>query len=241
MDGFDGLVIENADGASVTNNDYMDVEGRSWTNTFMPREIKETFQNALLVSRYTELQNAGLSESQIQSQLQKDADRSLHAGAAVPNINRQGWKSQSTHTGLKIAQARQSGRPGAVGRALFNHAKELVKNDRTLVRGKTRSNLYSSNWKPASLKKAVDKFIGSNPVVTVEGGKRIYQNSSSPIKLVEDIGGRYFRIEDSSIKGKRRYMNLDGVIPMNKTLESGKQKGISRSEFQSLTHFKIEE
>ena len=53
-------------------------------------------------------------------------------------------------------------------------------------------------------------------------------------------GGNYFRIEDTNISGKNKYLDLEGNIPNNKTLENGKQTGRSKEEYRQVTHFNIE-
>ncbi|BCU92068.1 hypothetical protein YP72344_35630 [Yersinia pseudotuberculosis] len=53
------------------------------------------------------------------------------------------------------------------------------------------------------------------------------------------MSGSYFRLHDPSLPGKRTYLDLDGNIPNNKTLETGKQVGRTQSEYNEVTHFNI--
>ena len=108
--------------------------------------------------------------------------------------------------------------------------------------GEYRANLYSKNWIEANLHKSIEKFAGKNPIITMtDKGKRIYENPTTKVQVVEDINGKYFRIYDPSIRGKRSYLDLNGVVPNNKTLDNGKKIGRTQSEYNQVTHFKIKE
>jgi hypothetical protein len=86
----------------------------------------------------------------------------------------------------------------------------------------------------------VTKFAGNDPVVTLtNSGKQIYTHPETGVQIVEDLTGNYFRINDPSLAGKRTYLNLDGIVPNNKILESGKQTGRTQSEYNEITHFNI--
>ena len=85
--------------------------------------------------------------------------------------------------------------------------------------GEYRANLYSKNWAEASLSESIEKFAGKNPIITTtDKGKRIYENPITKVQIVEDVNGKYFRIFDPSISGKRNYLDLNGHVPNNKTL-----------------------
>ena len=73
--------------------------------------------------------------------------------------------------------------------------------------------------------------------VTTNTGKLIYTNEKTGIQVVYDKSGDYFRIEDTNIAGKRRYLNLDGNNMSNKVVD-GKQMGRSKDEYETITHFK---
>lgn len=107
--------------------------------------------------------------------------------------------------------------------------------------GAARAAQYSTNWREADLNSTVDKFSGPNPVVsTTEKGKKIYKNPENGIEVVEDLNGNYFRIYDPSKSGKRKYLDLEGTVPTNKTLPNGTQAGRTQSEYNEVTHFKKE-
>ncbi len=103
--------------------------------------------------------------------------------------------------------------------------------------GYERSQKYSNNWSDESLSKTVDNIApGSKPVKTASG-KEIYNNPKTGKQVVYDTDGNYFRIEDTNLTGKRIYTDINGnPIPNNKIV-NGKQMGISKSEYNQLTHF----
>lgn len=104
--------------------------------------------------------------------------------------------------------------------------------------GATRAEEFSKYWGEASLKETINKFV---PNATASGvtakGKVIYSTKGTKVQIVYDTKGNYFRIEDLSLKGKRRYLDIEGNNASNKT-ENGKQKGRSKEEYEALTHFK---
>lgn len=107
--------------------------------------------------------------------------------------------------------------------------------------GAHRANQYSHNWQKASLKDARKKFAGDNPKVThTKSGKIIHENRKTGVQVVYDREGDYFTVIDTSIKGKRKYLDLNGNVPNNKTLPNGKKAGRSPSEYREVTHFKVE-
>ncbi|QTM00435.1 VENN motif pre-toxin domain-containing protein [Mannheimia sp. ZY171111] len=111
-----------------------------------------------------------------------------------------------------------------------------------LTGGEYRSNLYSKNWETADLSKAIDKFAGNNPRITVtEKGKRIYENPITKVQVVEDLNGKYFRIFNPNIQGRRAYLDLNGNIPSNKVSDNGKSMGRTQGEYNQVTHFNIGE
>ena len=107
--------------------------------------------------------------------------------------------------------------------------------------GAHRANKYSHNWQKASLSDARRKFVGNNPeIIHTKTGKIIHKNRQTGIEVVYDKEGDYFTIIDPSISGKRKYLDLDGNIPNNKTLPNGKQVGRSKEEYREATHFKVD-
>ena len=103
--------------------------------------------------------------------------------------------------------------------------------------GYERSQKYSNNWSDESLSKTVDKIAPDSKPVKTSSGKEIYNNPKTGKQVVYDTDGNYFRIEDTTLTGKRVYTDINGnQIPNNKIV-NGKQIGISKSEYNQLTHF----
>lgn len=88
----------------------------------------------------------------------------------------------------------------------------------------------------ADLKMNLINLLEKNPKIErTDTGKVIYTNKENGIQVVYDTTGSYFRVFDPSIKRKRKYLDLDGNVPSNKVLPSGKQAGRSQSEYNEAT------
>lgn len=88
----------------------------------------------------------------------------------------------------------------------------------------------------AGAAKRAKKFAPGSTPTSTSSGKLIYTNNKTGIQVVYDKAGNYFRIEDTNILGKRRYLDLDGNSMTNKIV-NGKQMGRPKGEYQQLTHF----
>ena len=105
--------------------------------------------------------------------------------------------------------------------------------------GAARSAAYSDGWTPASLRTALDRFApGAAGVRSTDGVKTFYQSAGSSVRVAADNEGGYFRIEDTSIAGKRRFLNMSGANPSNRINENGSQSGRTQGEYNQATHFK---
>ncbi|MDN4015118.1 RHS repeat-associated core domain-containing protein, partial [Chryseobacterium gambrini] len=102
--------------------------------------------------------------------------------------------------------------------------------------GAERAAQYSSQWESASLSETIQKIAPESQGVTTTTGKTIYNNSETGLQVVYDNAGNYFRIEDTNLSGRRVYLDLDGNVPNNKTV-NGKQLGRSQGEYNQVTHF----
>ena len=100
--------------------------------------------------------------------------------------------------------------------------------------GKTAK--YIGNWAQASLSNVIEKFAHGAKGFDSGTGKIIYKKNDSSIQVVLDEANNYFRIEDTSLTGRRKYLDLDGKIPNNKTVD-GKTTGRTQSEYNEVTHF----
>lgn len=104
--------------------------------------------------------------------------------------------------------------------------------------GAARAEEFSKYWEEASLGETINKFTPDYEVIEkLNKGKILYKSDISNIQIVYDANGNYFRIEDLTLKGKRRYLDINGNNVSNK-IENGKQKGRSKEEYEALTHFK---
>ncbi|MGN1118966.1 MAG: minor capsid protein, partial [Oscillospiraceae bacterium] len=102
--------------------------------------------------------------------------------------------------------------------------------------GADRAAEFSKNWQTLSLSEKVS-FYGLDLVSPVTPtGKVIYSSDKSPIRIVYDVNGNYFRIVDTTVSGKGKNLGADGKSALNKTV-NGKTTGRSRDEFQQVTHF----
>ncbi|WP_421750896.1 SpvB/TcaC N-terminal domain-containing protein [Croceimicrobium sp.] len=104
--------------------------------------------------------------------------------------------------------------------------------------GAGRAAQYSSEWGNASLKKTINRFAPGSKGVKTSTGKTVYKNSETGIQVVVDDAGNYFRIENTNLTGKRKYLDLDGNIPNNKVV-NGKTSGRTQGEYNQATHFNI--
>jgi len=103
--------------------------------------------------------------------------------------------------------------------------------------GAKRAEKYSSNWREADLEDIVNRFAPNSTPITTKTGKIIYRNDNTGIQVVYDKSGDYFRIEDTKIKGRRRYLDAEGNSVSNKIV-NGKQMGRTKDEYETITHFK---
>ena len=102
--------------------------------------------------------------------------------------------------------------------------------------GAKRAKQFANEWGNGSLDDAIKKFAPGSTPTSTSTGKLIYSNNKTGIQVVYDKAGNYFRIEDTNILGKRRYLDLHGNSMTNKIV-NGKQMGIPKGEYQQLTHF----
>jgi RHS repeat-associated protein len=98
-------------------------------------------------------------------------------------------------------------------------------------------NSFKSGWATGDLTASIEKFVGKNASFEVtESGKVIWKSENSTIQVIQDPMNKYFTISDTKITGRRAYLDLDGNIPNNKTL-NGKQVGRTQDEYNQATHF----
>jgi hypothetical protein len=102
--------------------------------------------------------------------------------------------------------------------------------------GAQRAAQFSKNWPSSSLKSAINKFAPGAKGYPTDTGKILYTNSETGIQVVYDKAGKYFRIQNTKLSGRRNYLDLDGNIPNNKVV-NGKTSGRNQSEYNQVTHY----
>ncbi len=110
--------------------------------------------------------------------------------------------------------------------------------ERNKPNGRTRANQFSKEWPNGSYKETLNNFAGDKPIVeTTSKGKFIHTNPVTGMKVIYDVNGNYYRIQNTNLSGRRTYTDMGGEIPNNKTLENGNQAGRSQAEYNQVTHF----
>ena len=104
--------------------------------------------------------------------------------------------------------------------------------------GALRAALHSDYWKGVSLRDAVKRIAGDNPIIESSStGKIVFRNPSTGAEVVHDIGGNYFRVRNSA----GIYVDESGkMIPDNVYLIKPNkitQTGVPKDVRKSLTHF----
>lgn len=124
---------------------------------------------------------------------------------------------------------------------LKNNRSQIKMNLQLFASGKERADQFGHGWQEASLSETIDKFAkGAGGVLNDDGSKRIFHIDGGERQIVYDIDGNYFRIENLSRVGRRRYDDINGNDVSNKTI--GKiTTGRSREEYERLTHFRCKE
>lgn len=160
-----------------------------------------------------------------------------NAPAGYDEVLNETTKGMAT-AAVSVATALGIGRMGATSE--IGQLQKLAAQHEALAGGAARAQRFSQNWPSGDLGAAVNKFAGSAPVITnTQSGKQIYTHPITGVQIVEDLTGNYFRIHDPSLPGKRTYLDLEGNIPNNRVLESGKLVGRTQSEYNEVTHFNI--
>jgi hypothetical protein len=104
--------------------------------------------------------------------------------------------------------------------------------------GASRAKKYQNDWQEASLQEQINKHVPNAKESEINSkGKKEYSSDESHKRIIYDTKGIYFRIEDTTKKGKRRYVDLEGNDVSNK-IENGRQVGRSKEEYEKMTHFK---
>jgi len=120
-----------------------------------------------------------------------------------------------------------------------------ISNENDIIKAKRdgadRAADYEKYWQSVSLNEVMKKFLANPKATGVNSkGKIIYSSPETQVRIVYDVNGRYFRIQDMSMDVKKNYLDINGNAAFNIT-ENGKTRGRTKSEFQAVTHFKNKE
>jgi RHS repeat-associated protein len=114
---------------------------------------------------------------------------------------------------------------------------------RALRVGAQRRAQHGANWSEASLSEVVER-LAPDPRVSVNGGKVIFRNRDSGVQVVYDVGGDYFRVENTAARtAPARYLDVNGNeipanVPIFRANGTQSQAGVPSRVRQSLTHFR---
>ena len=128
---------------------------------------------------------------------------------------------------------------GATPRSLVKNVQSAMKSLAKIEarQAKIVANAYKAEWANADLKQVINKFAGENAKVSTSStGKIMWTNEKTGMRVVQDPLNKYFRIENTKLTGNRKYLDLDGAVPNNKTI-GGKQIGRTKNEYDKVTHF----
>lgn len=151
----------------------------------------------------------------------------------VQNAHTKQWTSPSNYDNMKLPEVMRGDNMGS------SIGSEPTK-------GEQRAAKYGNGWQEASLDDTVNRLVPNPTIYDIKengNAKRIYESVTSSYSIIEDIDGKYFRIKNSSLPGKKessKYVGLNGEDVHNIEI-NGKIRGRSKSEYRQATHFKIRE
>lgn len=172
----------------------------------------------------------------------KDANGNLHDGdtgqfkpqgksdSKEPKENKTSKSSNETNEPVKSETIKKTEEHKE-----FVYLNEIVQNKNN---GKIRFERYGDNWQSYRLSDALEKFVPKAQQSIVNNKGKIIYSNGSPIEIVYDVNGKYFRIADNRIKGRRKYLDINGNDVSNKILDNGKCVGRDKDEYLQITHFK---
>ena len=125
---------------------------------------------------------------------------------------------------------------------LVEKVKENIDRDSILMKQiKERNRHQEKNkdlWEKVNLDEVVAKFAPNSEPIINENGKIIFRTPGSNIQVVAEATIGCVRIQDLSINGKRKYLDLKGNL-VNNITENGKTRGLTKDEYELRTHFRI--
>lgn len=125
---------------------------------------------------------------------------------------------------------------------LVQNVKENIDRDAALKKRIENRNQHQSKnkdlWQKVNLDTLVEKFAPNSVPEINDSGKIIFHTPGSNVQLVAEATIGCVRIERLDISGQRRYLDLDGVLRNNITV-NGKMRGRTKEEYELATHFRI--
>ena len=104
-------------------------------------------------------------------------------------------------------------------------------------RGYFEARAFGDQWEKASLQESIEKYAKGAIAKTDEKGRKIFY-SGPRYEIIYDPGGNYFRIKDKMSQSKnKKYVRLDGSPILFNITENGKERGVTKSEYNMWTHF----
>lgn len=221
---------------SSSDDTYVDKDGKEWNNKGTSLKVgniifKQRTGSSGQLTLYSEVFDSEKYEKD------KDAIRSWQNSAASRSAQQEYWNNPTMGNWVKYLLtevASQYTNPYL----LVAGATAIVGgiSNRPLKGGALRAATHGESWVNGSLSEAINKFAPGARGIPGGNGKIIYRNSVSGVQVVHDTNGNYFRIQNTTLTGKRQYLDMEGDVPNNKIYE-GRQIGRSQSEYNQVTHF----
>ena len=112
--------------------------------------------------------------------------------------------------------------------------------DKLFERARNESSHFKENWQTVNINEFVKKFTpGAKGIISKDGRKIIYKNKHNSLQIVTDVAGGYCRLQDTSKRGKERFLDINGNDARNYINDKGKKQGRTKSQFNEATHFRI--
>lgn len=101
---------------------------------------------------------------------------------------------------------------------------------------------YKKNWESININHFVERFTpNAERVVSKDGRKLTFIDNKTNRAIIIDIKGAYCWLVDTTLgKSKNRFLDINGKPARNGINERGKQYGRNQSEYNKVTHFRIQ-
>ncbi len=102
---------------------------------------------------------------------------------------------------------------------------------------------YKKNWESVNINRFAEQFTpNAKRVFSKDGRKFSLIDDTNHREIIIDIKGAYCRLIDTSLPAtdKNRFLDISGKPARNGINEHGKQYGRKQSEYNRVTHFRIQ-